>query len=98
MEYDTDFAKDSHESDLPGDNMPASCSSPMVGTDAICAGTYDDMVDMGKLNDAELMRNLKARFEVWHALRRFLSVCALSLYTAGRNCVAIATVASHWWL
>ena len=45
------------------------------GTHSLVPGSYDDMVDMKKLNDAELMRNLRTRFEAFAPFAR----CGITL-------------------
>jgi len=47
VEWDEDFARGIVNPEFSGQRFP---------------GSYDDMVDMRKLNDAELMRNLRERF------------------------------------
>ena len=60
-------------------------------------GTYDDMVDMQKLNDAELMRNLRARFKAQsHSAKQECTTCGADLVPVScRNCAVIVTVASR---
>jgi myosin heavy subunit len=49
-------------------------------------GTYDDMVDMRKLNDAELMRNLRARFsENGSFCRCGVTLVAMNTYRMPKN-------------